>query len=228
MNCRQCLHLPICFVFPTTWIRNLDPPISSFPGLLPESLSSAWVELAQPRLMSPVEASSRCMRMLSFTFLSSIIKGYLYCFQVFPVYGTPLPCHHLFVFSHSDSTTINIQLSSSTAYCIIDDFQRTRFLTCKNLSCPLYVTCGVSYATCTHLLEYFTLVASRTLLGVPPSWRCAELQVALTQHVSLECSVEFRHDRVHSVYGGREPQSCRELLPGYPSSGGGGPFLLSP
>ena len=148
--------------------------------------------------------------------------------QVIPVYGTPLPCHHLFVFSHSDSTTINIQLSFSTACCIIDDFQRTRFLTCKNLSCPLYVTCGVSYATCTHLLEYFTLVASRTLLGVPPSWRCAELQVALTQHVSLECSVEFRHDRVHSVYGGREPQSCRELLPGYPSSGGGGPFLLSP
>ena len=73
-----------------------------------------------------------------------------------------------------------------------------------------------------------TLVASRTLLGVPPSWRCAEPQVALTQHVSLECSVEFRHDRVHSVYGGREPQSCGELLPGYPSSGGGGPFLLSP
>ena len=90
----------------------------------------------------------------------------------YPGLRTPLPYQHLFVFPHSDSTTINIQLSSSTAYCIVDDFQRTRFLTCKNLSCPLYVTCGVSYATCTHLLVYFTLVASRTLLGVPKLAMC--------------------------------------------------------
>ena len=40
-------------------------------------------------------------------------------------------------FPPSDPTTINIQPSSSTAYCIVDDCQRSRFLTCKNLSCPL-------------------------------------------------------------------------------------------
>ena len=54
-----------------------------------------------------------------------------------PLSGTSLPCHQLFAVSHSDSTTINTQPSSSIAYCIVDDCQRSRFLTCKNLSCPL-------------------------------------------------------------------------------------------
>ena len=54
-----------------------------------------------------------------------------------PLSGTSLPCHQLFAVSHSDSTTINTQPSSSTAYCIVDDCPRSRFLTCKNLSCPL-------------------------------------------------------------------------------------------
>ena len=33
--------------------------------------------------------------------------------------------------------------------------------------------------------------------------------MALTQHGSLECSVEFKHDRVYSGYGGRGTSKVR-------------------